>query len=564
MKKQHSLPTALGLLVLFSMVLAACAPAAAPAPVEQQQPTVAAPTAGESVPAATPTSVVKEEVGKKVLRIAYGQENDTLNSFTSQMTGEVTLPMIEGLVISNNENTYIPVLAKEIPTYENGGVVDREDGKIDMTWNLRQGVKWHDGVEFTADDVCFTWQWLISDGATMVYNQGDYKHISDCKVVDPYTVVFTWDVPFAPYATLFDALLPKHLLEGKDIATYDAYNSSPTGTGAFKFAEWKAGQYIRLVKNDDYWRGSDYPMVDEIIYYFIPDPNTRLNGIKAGEYDFAELGPDMAPQAAGIDGYRTEVVERNIWVHFGFSTQSEVGAKLFSDKAVRQALFYAIDRESIVNDLMEGTVTLANTPLTPSSPYHNADVTAYNYNLEKAAQMLDDAGWKVGSDGIREKDGTRFSFTILANSGRPERVKIAEVFQAFFKQVGVEMNIKTVEAKAYIEQWVSGDWDATIGGWILPADPSFTGIYSCNGSNNMTGLCSEELDAVMEKADQTLDFADRKPLIDEAQAMLADEAFDLPIYYQASPFVMRENFAGFKGSGTNIGSFWNTYEWDLQ
>ncbi len=563
MKKQHALPMALGLFVLFSMVLAACTPAAAPAPVEQQ-PTAAAPTAGESVSVETPTSIVTDEAGKKILRIAYGQENDTLNSFTSQMTGEVTLPMIEGLVISNNENTYIPVLAEEIPTYENGGVVDREDGKIDMTWKLRQGVKWHDGVEFTADDVCFTWQWLISDGATMVYNQGDYKHISNCEIVDPYTVVFTWDVPFAPYATLFDALLPKHILEGKDIATYDAYNSSPTGTGPFKFVEWKAGQYIRLVKNDDYWRGSDYPKVDEIIYYFIPDPNTRLNGIKAGEYDFAELGPDMAPQAQGIAGYKTEVVERNIWVHFGFSTKSEVGAKLFSDKAVRQALFYAIDREGIVNDLMEGTVTLANTPLTPSSPYHNADVTVYNYNVEKAAQMLDEAGWKVGSDGIREKDGTRFSFTILANSGRPERVKIAEVLQAYYKQVGVEVNIKTVEAKAYIEQWVSGDWDASIGGWILPADPSFTGIFSCNGSNNMTGMCSEELDAVMEKADQTLDFADRKPLMDQAQAMLADEAFDLPLYYQASPFVMRDNFVGFKGSGTNIGSFWNTYEWDLQ
>ena len=224
--------------------------------------------------------------GKKILRVAYSAEVDVLNAFTSQNLTDPEVTMIEGLIISNDKNEYIPVLAKEIPTYANGGAVKRADGKVDMTWHLQEGVKWQDGQEFTSHDVCFTWNYIVNE--PQVYNQDQYLNIESCKEVDKYTVLFTWKAPYAPYNTLFEAMLPAHLFEGMtaaQITSNEKYNRSPLGTGPFMFAEWKPGEYIRVVKNPNYWRGPDMPKLDEIIFSFIPDNNTRLTSMQSKQYD---------------------------------------------------------------------------------------------------------------------------------------------------------------------------------------------------------------------------------------------------------------------------------------
>ena len=500
---------------------------------------------------------------EKILRIAYGAEIDTLNALTSQNLTDIEILMVEGLIMSNDQNTYIPVLAKEIPTLESGGVVENEDGTVTMTWALHDGVTWHDGEAFSSEDVCFTWEFIVSEAGAAVYNQSEYMHILRCEAPDAATVVFTWDGPYAPYASLFDTVLPKHMLEGQDVVTYDGYNRSPLGTGPFKFVEWKPGEYVQVEKNENYWRGDPYPMLDGVIVQFIPDPNTRVNALKAGEFDFGQILPNQVKEVADLDGYKIEMVNTNSWLHFDFNVSTERGQVLFGDKAVRQALFHAIDRESIANDLMEGTVEIANTGLTPNSPYFNPDVKVYDYNPEAAAQMLDDAGWLVGSDGIREKDGEKLSFTIINRNSRPERIAIAQVIQANLKDVGVEITFENLENAAWLDRWLSKDWEAVVGGWIIPADPSMTSLYACEGSNNFTGFCSEELDAAMEASDKVLEFAERKPLVDEVQAIMAEDAWGLPLYYVVNPFVLREDFQGFKGSGTNLGSYWNSYEWDF-
>lgn len=543
----------LSLILVLVFVISACAPASTPA---------GEGTTSEESTTTTDTAAPATE-GEKILRIAYGAEIDTLNALTSQNLTDIEILMVEGLIMSNDENTYIPVLATEIPTLENGGVVENEDGTVTMTWNLQEGVQWHDGEEFTSEDVCFTWEFIVSDAGAAVYNQTEYLNITDCDDSDPNTVVFTWEGPYAPYASLFDTVLPEHVLAGQDVVTYDAYNRSPLGTGPFKFVEWQTGEYVRVEKNENYWRGAEYPKLDGVIVQFIPDPNTRVNALKAGEYDFGQILPNQVAEVADLDGYKVELVNTNSWLHFDFNVATERGQTIFGDKAVRQAIFHAIDRESIVNDLMEGTVELANTGITPNSPYFNEDVTVYNYDPETAAQMLEDAGWTIGSDGIREKDGERLSFTIINRNSRPERIAIAQVIQANLKDVGVEVNFENLENAAWLERWLSKEWEAVVGGWIIPADPSLSSLYGCEASNNFTGFCSEELDAAMEASDKVLDFAERKPLVDEVQAILADEAWALPLYYSVNPFVLREDFENFKGSGTNLGSYWNSYEWNF-
>lgn len=505
--------------------------------------------------------------GRSILRVAYEREVDVLNAFTSQMLVDIHFSMVEGLVTTDENNTYIPVLAREIPSVENGLIVEHPDGSLDVTWRLQEDVRWHDGEPFTSEDVCFTWSFVTSENS-QTYNRDWYLGITDCAMPDDHTVVFRWSGPFGYYAGLFEAILPEHVLGNmstEEIVNYTPYNRGDelVGTGPFRFAEWRSGEYIRVVRNEDYWRGDGAPGIDEIVWSFIPDSNTRLNAMKAGQYHYARLEPTHVAEAESIDGYRTHLVSSNTFMHLDLSLNTPRAEALFSDRDVRRALFHAIDRAAIAEQLMEGTVQVANTPINPTSPYHNPDVVASTFDPDRAASMLMQAGWVPGPDGIRVRDGQRFSFTMLNRAGTADRIAIAQVIQAQWKAVGVEVDFRTLESAAWTQTWRSFDWEAVVAAWFLPADPSFTGLYRCGGPNNMTGFCTPDLDEVMLASDRVLGFDERKPLLDRAQVMLAEDARMLPIYYNVIPELVSDRVDNYRGSGTNFGSFWNLWEWRL-
>lgn len=502
-----------------------------------------------------------------ILRVAYEREVDMMNPFTSQQLVDVQFSMIEGLVTTDADQRYIPVLAKEIPTEVNGLIARNADGTLDMTWHLREGVRWHDGEPFTSADVCFTWE-FVRDPASRTYNRDQYLGIIECSAPDPTTVVFTWDRVYAYYAGLFEAVLPEHILGGmtaEEIVNYEPYNrgSQTIGTGPFKFEEWKSGEYVRVVRNDDYWRGPEYPAIDEIVWSFIPDVNTRLNALKSGQYDFGRIIPTQVAEAKAVPGYYVHLVSLNSVMHLDVSLTTDRGRRLFSDPQVRKGMFHAIDREAIAAQLMAGTVEVANTTLNPSSPYHNPDVYAYGDGPDVARQMLDEAGWVPGPDGIRVKDGERLSFVMLNRAGSTDRIAIAQVIQAQLKAVGVEVTFETLETAAWTQRWRSEQWEALVSAWTLPADPSITGLYACDGPNNMTGFCHPELDEFMHASDEALSFEDRLPPLLEAQRVLGDLGRTLPLYHNVVPEVVHQRVRGYKGSGTNFGSFWNLWSWSL-
>lgn len=506
--------------------------------------------------------------GRAILRVAYEREVDVLNAFTSQMLVDIHFSMVEGLITTDENNTYVPVLAREIPSTENGQIVENPDGTVAMTWRLHENVRWHDGEPFTSEDVCFTWRFVTSENS-QTYNRDWYLGILDCVMPDEHTVVFTWEGRRGYYAGLFEAILPEHVLghmTTEQIVNYTPYNRGTelVGTGPFRFAEWRSGEYIRVVRNDDYWRGPDVPGIDEIVWSFIPDSNTRLNAMKARQYHYARLEPTHVREVESLAGYGVNLVSSNTFLHFDLSLNTDRSEVLFSDRDVRRALFHAIDRNAIADQLMQGTVRVANTPINPTSPYHNPNVVASTYDPERAASMLTQAGWVPGPDGIRTKDGQRFSFTVLNRAGTADRIAVAQVIQAQLKAVGVEVDFRTLESASWTQTWRSFDWEAVVAAWFLPADPSFTGLYSCGGPNNMTGFCSPALDEVMRESDRYLSFAERKPPLDEAQRILAEDARMLPIYYNVIPELVSDRVQGYRGSGTNFGSFWNLWEWRLQ
>ncbi len=506
--------------------------------------------------------------GRTILRVAYDREIDVLNPFTSQNLVDIEFSMMEGLITTDEHNTYVPVLAREIPTEANGLVTHNADGTVDMTWPLRENVRWHDGEPFTSADVCFTWRFVISPNS-QVYNRDQYLGIIGCDAPDDHTVVFRWDGVYGYYDGLFEAILPEHVLGGmttEQIVNYEPFNRGPAaiGTGPFKFAEWKSGEYIRVVRNDDYWRGPEYPRIDEIVWSFIPDPNTRLNAMRAGQHHYAQLLPTQVSEVRNLDDYQIHLVSSNTFLHLDLSLNTERARRLFSDAPVREALFHAVDRQAIADKLMQGTVHVADSPINPSSPYHDPDVPTVSFDPGLAKRMLADAGWLPGPDGIRMRDGERFSFTMLNRAGSTDRIAVAQVIQAELRDVGVEVTFETLESAAWTQRWRSRKWEAIVSAWFLPADPSVTGLYACDGPNNMTGMCDPELDALMEASDRHLDVAARKPLLDSVQVRLAETARALPLYHNVIPQLVSTRVGGFRPSGTNFGSFWNLWEWTLR
>lgn len=512
-------------------------------------------------------SVLDSVDGRKVLRVAYTREIDVLNALTSQNLVDIQFSMVEGLITTNENNTYIPVLAREIPTEDNGLIVVNQDETVTMTWPLQENARWHDGEPFTSEDVCFTWRFVSSEGS-QVYNRHEYLSILDCDDSDPHAAVFTWEGIRGYYAGIFEIVLPEHVLGGmsaEEIVNYTPYNRGEAliGTGPFRFAEWKSGEYIRVVRNDDYWRGPEYPAIDEIVWSFLPDSNTRLNAIKAGQHHFGQIEPTQVEEVADLEGFDVNLVSQNTFMHFDLSLNTERARRLFAERDVRQALFHAIDRTAIADQLMRGTVQLANSPLNPTSPYHNPDVPAVDFDPQTAERMLDAAGWLRGPDGVRVKDGQRFEFVMLNRAGTTERIAIAQVIQAQLKDIGVEVTFETLENAAWTQQWRSGQWEALVSAWFLPADPAITGLYLCGGPNNMTGFCDPELDELMEASDHHLSLDERKRWLDQAQVKLAESARMLPIYYNVVPEVVSDRIGNYQGSGTNFGSFWNLWEWTL-
>lgn len=153
---------------------------------------------------------------------------------------------------------------------------------------------------------------------------------------------------------------------------------------------------------------------------------------------------------------------------------------------------------------------------------------------------------------------------MINRAGATDRIAVAQVVQAQLRDVGIDVRFETLESAAWTQRWRSGDWEAVISAWFLPADPSVTGLYACDGSNNMTGMCSASLDSLMAASDRLLDPDARKAALDRVQAMLAEEHRSLPLYFNVVPELVSRRIQGHRGSGTNFGSFWNLWAWTLE
>jgi len=409
--------------------------------------------------------------GGGALRLLWWQAPTLLNPHFATGTKDQDASRIfyEPLAGWDSDGNLIPALAAEIPSRENGGLA--ADGKS-VTWKLKQGVKWHDGKPFTADDVVFNWE-FSSDPETATVTSGSYKDVKVEKV-DDFTVRVLFDKPTPFWADAFvgtaGMIIPKHLfVDYKGAKSREApTNLKPVGTGAFKFVDFKPGDMVRAEANPDY-HVPNQPYFDTLEMKGGGDAVSAARAVlQTGEYDYAwnmqvedailkRLETGGKGEVHVVPGGNIEFIQLNStdpWTEVdGERSSIKTKHPAFSDRAVRQAMMLLVDRKS-VEDHIYGRTGVATANFLNNPERFNSKNTKYEFNIDKANKILDDAGWKRGSDGIREKGGVKLKFVYQTSINAPRQKNQAIVKQAAQK-AGIDIELKSVVASVFFSSDVA-------------------------------------------------------------------------------------------------------------
>ena len=402
------------------------------------------------------------------------------------------------------------------------------DAKV-WTFKLRRDVKWHDGRPFTAEDVKFTFDAML-DPKVNKTNIGTLVTLKRTDVVDPYTVRLTFDEPLASLPVGLGWLifiLPKHLLAGTDLNKPTEFLKNPIGTGPFKFAEFVAGSHTTVVPNPDYF--GEKAKIDAVIFKQIPDLNTQVAQVLTGELDiaFPEVQQlDALKNAANIEiKYMTPIQ----YFFIGLNNRNP----LFADKRVRQALAYAVDRQAILESVVQGKAILATGPIHPAIKWaYNPEVKKYPYDANKAKELLAEAGWKPGAGGVLNKDGKPFSFTITSTSGNATRQQINVALQQFYRRVGVETKLEFLEPNLFDQKFFAFQFDCMMHFSQLFPDPDLINYFGTGKRNNYFGYSNPEVDKLLEQGRATTDQQKRAAAYKKFQEIVAE---DVPVVFFYHP-----------------------------
>jgi len=383
------------------------------------------------------------------------------------------------------------------PPLEPGGKERPFKAEPIIRFTLRDGVRWHDGAPFTSADVAFTCKAILNEKVASP-RRSDFDLVDAVETPDPQSVVVRYKKPFSPaLLSWMGAILPEHILGKLDPSKWpEVYNRKPVGTGPFKFGSWKTNEFIRLVKNPDYFLGS--PWLDSVVFRVLPDPLTLQLAFQTKQVDFWNVDPWAVKSFEKDPRFDLFSAPGQAYNYIGWNLRRP----MFQDLRVRQALAQAVNVPQMIKYIIYGRGVQSTGIFTPQMWFFDPSVKPLPYDPEAARRLLDEAGWQVGPDGIRVKDGKRFSFTLLANNGNEVRRDIATLVQDDLKQVGIEVKVEIYEWAVLLKRFVSkGEFDAIVLGWGLGYDFDQYGIWHSSQTHpeelNFIGYNNPEVDQLL-------------------------------------------------------------------
>jgi peptide/nickel transport system substrate-binding protein len=420
---------------------------------------------------------------------------------------------------------------------------------LSWTFKLRDDAKWSDGQTVTADDVVFTFNDLVLKKELAATGAGNFAAVKGVEAVNPTTVKFNLSRPFSAlpsYLAYNAGILPRHAFQGQaDPWAFNAFNKgTPVSSGPFKVESYTSGQSVVLARNDAYFGGK--PNLDKVVFKVVPDANTQVAQALSGE-----LSIMIMDNKAAVDRVKsaTQVrVEPRQLVQYYWLALNQTDPR-FQDVRVRQAIDYAIDRQAIITTVEKGFGKPANTGIVPAFTgyYDPSHESQYAFSTDKAKQLLSDVGWKAGPDGILQKDGKPFQFTMDVGQ-RGVLQPTNELIQQNLKAVGIQADLNSMEWNAYIQKVVvARDYSATVNWWVYPNDPDVFSYYHSTAAGkgfNIPGYKDPKLDELLTRVQTETDLAKRKQAVVELQTFMADNLPYVFLWYPQEIDVINANLQG--------------------
>jgi len=484
-----------------------------------------------------------------VVRYAISNDLNTLNPIIGGLAYENAIEeaIFSGLVKLDDHERIIPDLAQEVPSTGNGGV--SPDGRT-ITYHLRHGVRWQDGVPLTSADVAFTVERLLTP--------------------DPFTVVVRLKAPWAPaIGQLFcdgenGSIVPAHAFAQAGDFNHDPFGVHPIGSGAMELKTWERGTRLTLVPNPYYFEG--VPKIKELDILVVPDANTRLTLVTSKELDVAEIGtPNQVPRLRQLTGYSVRLVQYT-WGNYLLFNQSR---PLLADLYTRLGLALALDRPRLVATAYAGTAVNGESFIPPYSWAYTSDNGSPPYDLARARSAFASAGWRVGSDGTLVHGDKRLAFTLSTTTGNTIAASLAQQIQAQWRAVGADVAIQTVPVNVLRSPdglWTTGRFDVALQNLVFDPDPDreanlgsgFIGSRGFNDGRYVSTL-SDRLSA---EAVGVYPHGERAPLYAQLQRLWNHDLPVLPLAWPQAIYAVNDDLRNFKPEPVNS-DFWNIQEWEI-
>ncbi|MFS8349810.1 ABC transporter substrate-binding protein [Bacillus nitratireducens] len=444
--------------------------------------------------------------------------------------GNVTSVIFASLVSTDKQGKPTPELAEKW---------DVSSDQLTYTFHLRKDLKFSDGSPLTADDVAFTLtllhdkayegeidisQYAVKGGKD--YKEGKATSIEGIQVVDPQTIKITTEKVNSQTLTalggpvLSKAYYGKGYKQNTSLDYLKELYGKPIAAGPYKFEKYIPGQEVRFVANENYYAGK--PKIPNFIYK-ITAGDTKLQLFQTGEVDYTGLGTgdEILEQAKGLQFANIQIETAASFSYIYMNNNKPY----LKDKKVRQALIYGLDRKKYVDTALKGYGTVANVPIHPTSwAYTEEGVNKYEYDKEKAKKLLDEAGWKVGSDGIREKDGQKLKLSYFGPSSAKDSDLLIPIAKENYKEIGVEFNPEFMDFNTMLSKVNKGDYDLASVSTPITSDPSETaGEYLSSANETSLGYKNAKVDELIQKGIETVDIEKRKPIYKELYKELSED-----------------------------------------